>query len=243
MTQPKKMRALVVEDEVLIRQATCRALAQEGFLCEMAVDGKQALEKLQTSAFDVVITDLRMPEMHGHMLVVEMLAMENRPAIMVLTGAAEPKLMRDLLTRGVEDVASKPANYEILVLKAKVLAQRRETLHEELSKAALLRKQAEDAAASQFTAEFLPPLERENDLFLDLPNACRAQSSTDPPSDDAQLSEVIQAWPQLAANIRQAIEHLCRPANGDDPKQGIGLEFEEGCSPLDELLEYPVLLN
>jgi len=125
MSETSPLRALVVDDDVLVRQATARALTQEGFVCDVAADGKQAMEKLRERTFDVAISDLRMPEMNGHRLVVEMLAMESRPAIMVLTGVAEPKLVRDLLARGVEDVVAKPANYQVLVLKAKALAERR----------------------------------------------------------------------------------------------------------------------
>ena len=123
MTATAPLRALVVEDDVLVRGATARALNQEGFICEIAVDGVQALEKLRARTFDVVISDLRMPEMNGHRMIVELLAMDGRPAIIVLTGVTEPKIVRDLFARGVDDVMAKPANYDVLVLKAKALAQ------------------------------------------------------------------------------------------------------------------------
>jgi DNA-binding response OmpR family regulator len=130
MTVMHTFRALVVEDDVLVRQATSRALTMEGFVCDVAADGMQALEKLQRRTFDIAVSDLRMPVLNGHKLVVEMLEMDSRPAIIVLTGLPEPKLVRDLFARGVEDVMAKPANYDILALKAKALAVRRRVLQQ-----------------------------------------------------------------------------------------------------------------
>ena len=128
MSPKTQLNALVVEDEEVIRQATVRALRNEGFWCEVASNGNKALEKLRNNFFDVVICDLRMPEMNGHSLAVELLAMVHRPAVIVLTGVLEPRLARDLLRRGVDDIIAKPANYDFLVLKARTLAERRRLL-------------------------------------------------------------------------------------------------------------------
>lgn len=128
MIPTSPFNALVVDDDVLIRQAVTRALSREGFVCYSAADGQVALEKLKETTFDIAICDLRMPEVNGHELIVSMLAMEARPAIIVLTGLPEPRLVRDLFFRGVEDVMAKPANFDVLVAKAKALAERQRTI-------------------------------------------------------------------------------------------------------------------
>ena len=125
MTADKLLGALVVDDDPLVRQATARGLTQAGVICDVAADARQALERLGKQSFDVAIVDLRMPEINGHTLVLKMLEMDPRPAIVVLTGLPEPKLIKDLLGRGVEDFMAKPANYDLLALKAKALAARR----------------------------------------------------------------------------------------------------------------------
>ncbi len=102
-----------------------RALARRGFDCDPAEDGIQAEELLSDTAYDVVVTDLRMPRRHGHSLAVDLLARDNRPAVVVLTGVAEPKLANDLIVRGVDDVMFKPVDYDFLALKLKALAERR----------------------------------------------------------------------------------------------------------------------
>jgi DNA-binding response OmpR family regulator len=118
--------ALVVDDDALIRQAMVRALTQVGMTCEVAADGEQAWEMLCTSTYDIVICDLRMPTMNGHQLIVAILTMKDRPAIMVVTGLPDPRIMRDLFIRGVEDIMAKPVNFDVLALKANALAKRRQ---------------------------------------------------------------------------------------------------------------------
>ncbi len=57
--------ALVVDDSLVIRKMVSMALKSAGFEVEVAVDGKDALEKAKAQAFTVVITDLNMPIMDG----------------------------------------------------------------------------------------------------------------------------------------------------------------------------------
>jgi CheY-like chemotaxis protein len=64
-------RALVVDDEPAVREATVRALTAEAFWCESAADGAEALACFRKSRHDLVITDLRMPGMQGYALALE----------------------------------------------------------------------------------------------------------------------------------------------------------------------------
>ena len=59
---------LVVDDEPAIRETLKMALAFEGHTIELACDGPEALKKLAEQKFDIVFTDLKMPEMPGHEL-------------------------------------------------------------------------------------------------------------------------------------------------------------------------------
>ncbi len=60
-----KFRILVVDDERLIRWTLKTALSKEGYLVDIAEDGSQALELLETVPVDLVITDLAMPGKNG----------------------------------------------------------------------------------------------------------------------------------------------------------------------------------
>ena len=120
-----RYRALVVDDDPAIRNLTIRALAREGFACDAASDGLQAKEILAANRYDAVVTDLRMPKLNGHALAVEVLAMDDRPVVVILTGIVEPRLARDLIARGVDCVELKPARYDLFAAKIKGLVDHR----------------------------------------------------------------------------------------------------------------------
>ncbi len=126
MSQPP-LRALVVDDEVVDRRMVMFALTNEGFQCDAAVDGLDALQKAKQVSYDLVITDLRMPKMHGHALALDLLHASQSPVpvIVIHTSLDDPRLTKDLLIRGVNDVVCKPTNYPVLAAKMKALAIRR----------------------------------------------------------------------------------------------------------------------
>jgi two-component system, OmpR family, response regulator MprA len=61
-------RILVVDDEPLVREALKMVLTFEGHSVELASDGPEALRKFAEQKFDIVFTDLKMPQMLGHEL-------------------------------------------------------------------------------------------------------------------------------------------------------------------------------
>jgi CheY-like chemotaxis protein len=102
--------ALVVDDDPVSRQIVIRTLTRTGYACDAAGDGAEARERLASAAYDLLVTDLHMPNVNGHTLCVELLEKTPRPTIVVLTGITEPRLAKDLLARGVERVLFKPIN-------------------------------------------------------------------------------------------------------------------------------------
>lgn len=123
MIQPA-YRALIVDDEVLLRNLVARALTSEGFDCDLAIDGQQAREFIECRNYDAVITDLRMPRKNGHELIVELLELENRPMICVLTGVLDPSIAEDLMSRGIEDIMFKPIDFGAFASKLKAMIHR-----------------------------------------------------------------------------------------------------------------------
>lgn len=118
-------RSLVVDDESISRQTVGFALIQEGFSCVYAADGEEALRRIAVEQFDLVVTDLRMPNKNGHVLAVQLLKQEKRPLIVVHSSVDDPRLTKDLLFRGVDDIVYKPTNYATFAAKMKSLVERR----------------------------------------------------------------------------------------------------------------------
>ncbi len=116
-------RALIVDDEQIVRRTLCYALEHVGITCDIACDGVEALGKLARHAYDLVVTDLRMPRKNGHSLAVEVLAQPARPVIIIHTSINEPRLIKDLLTRGVDEIVQKPTNYEQFAARARHLIE------------------------------------------------------------------------------------------------------------------------
>ncbi len=57
--------ALVVDDSMLIRYGVCRFLERRGFAVETATNGREGLSVLERTRVDLIVTDMRMPQMSG----------------------------------------------------------------------------------------------------------------------------------------------------------------------------------
>jgi HD-like signal output (HDOD) protein len=103
------------------------ALTNEGFLCDSAENGAVAWQRVCEAEvpYQLVVSDLAMPGRHGHALAVDLLTLPNRPLIAILTGVAEPKIAKDLLARGVDDISFKPIHYPAFAAKLRGLVNRR----------------------------------------------------------------------------------------------------------------------
>lgn len=114
-------RALIADPDTNWRERTRVALVERGFSCEVAEDGEQASVLLDSIAFDLLVTELTLPLKHGHALVVETLAHQPVPRIVVLSHLTDPRLVRDLLSRGVNDYLHKSIPTELLATKLQAL--------------------------------------------------------------------------------------------------------------------------
>ncbi|MEN6452352.1 MAG: response regulator [Thermoguttaceae bacterium] len=118
-------RALVVDDESIARDMIVHALEREGFLCDIADNGLDAKSMAEATGYDAVITDLRMPGGHGYALARDLLTWQHRPLIAVVTSMDDPRLVKDLIACGVDDVEFKPLHYNLFAAKVSALAGRR----------------------------------------------------------------------------------------------------------------------
>ncbi|MGB7587024.1 MAG: response regulator [Terriglobales bacterium] len=78
--------ALVVDDSMLIRHTVCRFLEERGFAVESATNGLEALEVLNRTTPDIVVTDMQMPKMDGSGLITALksqVSTKNIPVVIV----------------------------------------------------------------------------------------------------------------------------------------------------------------
>jgi two-component system, NtrC family, response regulator AtoC len=149
-------RLLVVDDEANARSALAELLREEGFDVETAADAFKALGKFDAFAPHVVITDLKMPGMDGIELVKKLRAMDDPPAVIVMTAFGAVDSALDAMRSGAEEYLTKPLNFdELLVVVDKVFANqamRRETVQ--------LRKRVRDRVAPGNMVGSSPPMQR-----------------------------------------------------------------------------------
>src|SRR6266853_3049123 len=117
---------LLVEDEAALREAVAEQLSDRGYHVEQAGSGEAAIERLADFAFDIIITDLRLPGIDGSAVVEA--AVERYPDIIaiVITGYGTVKDAVDAIRRGARDFVSKPFQIdELLHVLDSALEQRR----------------------------------------------------------------------------------------------------------------------
>src|SRR5262245_10724983 len=125
MADPPK-HILLVEDEGALRQAVAEQLADRGYKVVQAESGEVAIAKLADFAFDIIITDLRLPGIDGSAVVEA--AVERYPEIIaiVVTGFGTVKDAVEAIKRGAWDFVNKPFQIdELLHVLDSALEQRR----------------------------------------------------------------------------------------------------------------------
>ncbi len=85
----KNIKILVVDDQLMIRKILSRSLAAAGFKVAAAEDGLNALEILKENTFDVMITDIMMPNMDGISLLLETRKVYPEMPVLIITGFAK----------------------------------------------------------------------------------------------------------------------------------------------------------
>ena len=111
-------RILLVDDEDFILASTKRLLEKSGYICKTAGTGKEALELLQKGKFDLVISDINMPEMSGLELMQKAKEMFPDLEFIITTGHIGEYSFGDIIEKGAADFISKP--FEIRELNAKI---------------------------------------------------------------------------------------------------------------------------
>jgi two-component system response regulator PilR (NtrC family) len=114
MTDNQK-HLLIVDDEAPLREAIAERLGDHGFVVEQAGSGEEAMERLSAFAFDVLITDLRLPGIDGRKVLDA--AIERYPDIIgiVITGFGTVKDAVDAIKQGAADFITKPFQFDALL--------------------------------------------------------------------------------------------------------------------------------
>jgi two-component system response regulator HydG len=109
-----KRRVLIVDDEPSVRSGLEKLLAREGYLVDVADDGVGALAVLKERKPDLVITDLRMPNMDGYELLHRIHDEHGTIPVIVVTGVNDVMSAVAAMRDGAQDYVTKPVDFDAL---------------------------------------------------------------------------------------------------------------------------------
>jgi two-component system response regulator AtoC len=128
---------LIIDDEKHTREGLKEALS-ENYDVAIAASADEAFNLMDTQAYDVILTDLRMPGKSGLKVIDRALALANKPAVLMMTAYGNVDTAVEAMKRGAVDFLTKPVNIERLdvlirrALKTKTLEVEVQQLHERL---------------------------------------------------------------------------------------------------------------
>lgn len=110
----KKRSVLIVDDELLIRDLLYDFFTEQSWDVMVASNASSALDKLETTEFDIVLTDLKMPEMDGSTLIDRIRETHPELPVIVVTGYPTVESAIRSLRQRVDDYLIKPFNVTAL---------------------------------------------------------------------------------------------------------------------------------
>ncbi len=103
-----KNRILVVDDEEALRIVLSAELEGEGYQVTNAGDGQEAINILATNEFDLILLDIKMPNVDGFEVLKYVKERSPKTKVVMLTGFADLKNAIESKKLGAEDFVSKP---------------------------------------------------------------------------------------------------------------------------------------
>lgn len=108
---------LIVEDEEMLRESLAELLAEEGYQISQASNGKEAYELVLVQPVDLVLTDVRMPEMDGITLLGHLQQLMPETPVIVLTAYGTVENAVAAMRAGARDYLLKPVQFDDVLLK------------------------------------------------------------------------------------------------------------------------------
>lgn len=205
---------LVVDDNRDIRRMVSMKLKREGYVFVTAENGRQGLELAQSQPFDLIITDIMMPEMNGYQLLEQLKAdpaLQHIPVI-VISAVDNLNSVIKCIEMGAEDYLFKPFN--TVLLKARVAASLEKKQLRDHERTYLQQIQIEQEKSEQLLLNILPKpvahrLKQGQEaiadnypsvtiLFADIVGFTELSARTSPIELVGMLNEIFSAFDRLA---------------------------------------------
>ena len=110
----KSVRILLIDDDESLCRVLDHQLKEEGFIVKSALKGREGLSYFEKDHFDVVITDLAMPDIGGMEILREIRSKDNRTVVILITAYGTVENAVEACNKGADDYVTKPFGIEQL---------------------------------------------------------------------------------------------------------------------------------
>ncbi|OQX92731.1 MAG: hypothetical protein B6D58_01470 [candidate division Zixibacteria bacterium 4484_95] len=102
------VKIMIVDDEAIMRNLLLKILEQEGYHVTLVSSAKEAIEKLNNERFDLLLSDVKMPDMDGFQLLKKVKKEWPQIAIIMMTGYGDAYTVKEALMLGADEYITKP---------------------------------------------------------------------------------------------------------------------------------------
>jgi CheY-like chemotaxis protein len=106
----RSRRVLIVDDEPLVLKSVARVVRLMGYDVTLAADGYEAIERLRARPFDVIVSDVSMPQMDGFELLKRVREIDRRVPVVLATGTPDERDAQAALDLGAFQYLVKPVD-------------------------------------------------------------------------------------------------------------------------------------
>ena len=121
----EKPRILLVDDDKNTANGLRKILLQDGYDTSCTYTGKEASNLIETEHFDIVITDMKLPDISGFSIIEKVKKKDIDIAVVMITAFSSIQTAIDAMKKGADDYLTKPVNIEELELILKKILERR----------------------------------------------------------------------------------------------------------------------
>jgi two-component system copper resistance phosphate regulon response regulator CusR len=118
------MKVLVVEDDRTVGQFVRRGFEEQRYQVDLVEEGKEGLERASQASYDVIVLDLRLPEMSGIEVLRTLRDRGIETPVLVLTAQDAVESKVQALRTGADDYVTKPFAFEELLARVEALGRR-----------------------------------------------------------------------------------------------------------------------
>ena len=123
-------KILIAEDDRELRQLFVHVLTKNGYSVKGVTNGREALDALDADYFDLIISDIMMPEVNGYDLVRSLREAGNTTPVLMVTAKDSFEDMRRGFVSGTDDYMVKPINVNEMILRVQALLRRAQMISE-----------------------------------------------------------------------------------------------------------------